>query len=187
MYHSDAGSEIIGLMALSLPESGGESMVASIAQVYNHFTEHRPDILRLLAEKRFRWRRYTYLSSSEIIILTWISVGIPDRGVKLIHWFANQFYLNFSTRTFIGYAEVSACKFYWPCSSNWYPGTRPWPRIPSPNTRRARSIRWFPMDRRTIQPNHQSPNRRYRMGKQSPSSTCSSWLHRIIRTSKTST
>ncbi len=56
MFHSDAGSEIVGLMALSLPESGGESNVASIPRVYNHLAEHRPDILRLLAEKRFRWR-----------------------------------------------------------------------------------------------------------------------------------
>jgi hypothetical protein len=56
MYHSDAGSEIVALMALSMPESGGESTVASISRVYNHLAEHRPDILRLLAEKRFRWR-----------------------------------------------------------------------------------------------------------------------------------
>lgn len=90
MFHSDAASEIVGLMALSLPESGGESTVASISQVYNHLAEHRPDVIRLMAEKRFRWK----------------GVGIPDEGVRLIHWFSNQLYLNFSTRTFIGYAEV---------------------------------------------------------------------------------
>ena len=61
MYHSDAGSEIVGLMALSMPESGGESTVASISQVYNHLAERRPDILRLVAEKRFRWRGYVEL------------------------------------------------------------------------------------------------------------------------------
>lgn len=38
--------------------------------------------------------------------LTSVRVGIPDEGVKLIHWFLNRLYLNFSTRTFIGYAEV---------------------------------------------------------------------------------
>lgn len=79
-------------MALSLPQSGGEPIVSSIPRVHNHLAEHRSDILRLLAEKRFRWR----------------GVGIPDRGVKFIHWFANRFYLNFSTRTFIGYAKVSS-------------------------------------------------------------------------------
>lgn len=56
MYHSDAGSEIVGLIALSLPDSGGESTVASISRVYNHLAEHRPDILRLIAKKRFRWK-----------------------------------------------------------------------------------------------------------------------------------
>ncbi|KAF4626885.1 hypothetical protein G7Y89_g11270 [Cudoniella acicularis] len=90
MYHSDVAADIVGLMAISLPESGGESTVSSISQVYNHLAEHRPDIVRLLAEKRFRWR----------------GVGIPDEGVKLIHWFRNNLYLNFSTRTFIGFAEV---------------------------------------------------------------------------------
>ena len=38
-----------------------------------------------------------------------ISVGIPNEGVRLIHWFSNRLYLNFSTRTFIGFAEVSRC------------------------------------------------------------------------------
>jgi hypothetical protein len=107
MYHSDAGSEIVGLMALSLPESGGESTVASISQVYNHLAEHRPDIIRILAERRFRWKGYVSMPTGLMQVLILDSVGIPDQGVKLIHWFANQLYLNFSTRTFIGYAEVS--------------------------------------------------------------------------------
>jgi hypothetical protein len=58
MYHNDAGSDIVGLMALSLPESGGEPTVASLSKVYNHLGKHRLDILRLLAEKRFRWKGY---------------------------------------------------------------------------------------------------------------------------------
>ncbi|TVY26050.1 Taurine hydroxylase-like protein, partial [Lachnellula hyalina] len=90
MYHSDAGSEIVGLMALNIPNSGGESTVASTWQVYNHLAEYRPDILRLLADKRFRWR----------------ANGIPEDGVRLIHWLNEQMYVNFATRTFIGYAEA---------------------------------------------------------------------------------
>ncbi|EFX00080.1 taurine catabolism dioxygenase family protein [Grosmannia clavigera kw1407] len=90
MYHSDAGSDVVSLMALSLPESGGESTVASSWQVYNHLAQHRPDILRVLAERKFRWK----------------AVGIPDTGVNLLHWLNEQLYLNFSTRTFIGYGEL---------------------------------------------------------------------------------
>jgi hypothetical protein len=58
MYHSDAGSDIVALMALTLPSSGGESTVASSWQVYNHLAEHRPDILRILANRKFRWKAY---------------------------------------------------------------------------------------------------------------------------------
>ena len=61
MYHSDAGSEIVRLMALSLPEPGGESTVSFISRVYNYSAEHRPDTLRLIAEKSFRWRGYEAL------------------------------------------------------------------------------------------------------------------------------
>ncbi|KAF7554086.1 hypothetical protein G7Z17_g3146 [Cylindrodendrum hubeiense] len=61
MYHSDAGSDI-----------------------------HRPDIARVLAEKKFRWR----------------ANGIPEDGVRLIHQKDGRVYLNFSTRTFIGYGEL---------------------------------------------------------------------------------
>ncbi|TVY35889.1 Taurine hydroxylase-like protein [Lachnellula occidentalis] len=90
MYHSDAGSEIVGLIALNVPSSGGESTVASSWQVYNHLAEYRPDILRLLAGKNFRWT----------------ANGIPEDGVRLIHWLNEQMYVNFATRTFIGYAEA---------------------------------------------------------------------------------
>lgn len=55
MYHSDAGSDIVGLMALNVPGEGGESTVASAWRVYNHLAERRPDILRVLAERKFRW------------------------------------------------------------------------------------------------------------------------------------
>lgn len=54
-YHSDAGSEIIGLMAVSLSGHGGASTVGSAAAVYNVLAKHRPDILRILAERKFRW------------------------------------------------------------------------------------------------------------------------------------
>ncbi|GME63457.1 taurine catabolism dioxygenase family protein [Neofusicoccum parvum] len=58
MYHSDAGADVVSLMAVSVPENsqGGESKIASAWRVYNHLAEHRPDILRLLGERRFRWR-----------------------------------------------------------------------------------------------------------------------------------
>ncbi|KAF5014380.1 hypothetical protein F66182_14657, partial [Fusarium sp. NRRL 66182] len=90
MYHSDAGGDIVGLMAVSLSGTGGASTLASAGQVYNHLAQHRPDILRVLAQRKFRWR----------------ANGIPDEGVNLIHHKDNQIFLNFSTRTFIGYSEL---------------------------------------------------------------------------------
>ncbi|CAI6088059.1 unnamed protein product [Clonostachys chloroleuca] len=90
MYHSDAGGDIVGLMAVSLTGTGGISTVASAGQVYNHLVQHRPDIARLLAERKFRWR----------------ANGIPEDGVRLIHNQDNKVFLNFSTRTFIGYGEL---------------------------------------------------------------------------------
>jgi hypothetical protein len=38
--------------------------------------------------------------------LTLARNGIPEDGVKLIHWKDEKLFLNFSTRTFIGYGEV---------------------------------------------------------------------------------
>ncbi|KAJ5899908.1 hypothetical protein N7495_004652 [Penicillium taxi] len=90
MYHSDAGGDIVGLMAVSLSGKGGASMIASAGAVYNALAESRPDIVRLLAERKFRWR----------------ANGIPDEGVRLIHEQDKQLFLNFSTRTFIGYGEL---------------------------------------------------------------------------------
>ncbi|KAI8245087.1 hypothetical protein K4K55_003224 [Colletotrichum sp. SAR 10_96] len=89
-FHSDAGSDVVGLMAVSLSGHGGASTVASAGQVYNHLAIHRPDIVRLLAEKKFRWR----------------ANGIPEDGVHLIHNKDGRLFLNFSTRTFIGYGEM---------------------------------------------------------------------------------
>ncbi|KAF3801463.1 hypothetical protein GCG54_00014677 [Colletotrichum gloeosporioides] len=89
-FHSDAGSDVVGLMAVSLSGHGGASTVVSAGQVYNHLAIHRPDIVRLLAEKKFRWR----------------ANGIPDDGVHLIHKKDGRLFLNFSTRTFIGYGEM---------------------------------------------------------------------------------
>ncbi|KAH8649149.1 taurine catabolism dioxygenase family protein [Xylariales sp. PMI_506] len=90
MYHSDAGGDVVGLMAVSLSGKGGASTVASSWQIYNHLAKHRPDILRLLANRNFRWA----------------ANGIPDEGVKLIHFKDGKLFLNFSTRTFIGYGEL---------------------------------------------------------------------------------
>ncbi|KAH7140285.1 taurine catabolism dioxygenase family protein [Dactylonectria estremocensis] len=90
MYHSDAGGDVVSLMAVSLSGTGGASTVASAGQVYNHLAQYRPDIARILAERRFRWR----------------ANGIPDEGVRLIHNKEGRLFLNFSTRTFIGYGEL---------------------------------------------------------------------------------
>ncbi|KAK1854845.1 taurine catabolism dioxygenase family protein [Colletotrichum chrysophilum] len=87
---NDAGSDVVGLMAVSLSGHGGASTIASAGQLYSHLAIHRPDIVRLLAEKRFRWR----------------ANGIPDDGVHLIHNKDGRLFLNFSTRTFIGYGEM---------------------------------------------------------------------------------
>ncbi|KAF4903838.1 Taurine hydroxylase-like protein SAT17 [Colletotrichum viniferum] len=89
-FHSEAGSDVVGLMAVSLSGHGGASTVVSVGQVYNHLAIHRPDIVRLLTEKMFRWR----------------ANGIPDGGVQLIHNKDGRLFLNFSTRTFIGYGEM---------------------------------------------------------------------------------
>ncbi|KAM0330682.1 hypothetical protein ACHAQA_003634 [Verticillium albo-atrum] len=89
-FHSDAGSDVVGLMAVSLSGHGGLSTVVSAARVYNHLAEHRPDLARVLAEHKFRWK----------------GRGIPDEGVRLIHHKDGQLFLNFSTRPFIGYGEV---------------------------------------------------------------------------------
>ncbi|KAF2650043.1 taurine catabolism dioxygenase family protein [Lophiostoma macrostomum CBS 122681] len=89
-FHNDAGSDVVGLMAVSLSGHGGLSSVASAARVYNHLAEHRPDILRIMAETKFRWK----------------GRGIPKEGVRLIHHKRGQLYLNFSTRPFHGYGEV---------------------------------------------------------------------------------
>ncbi|PYH97888.1 taurine catabolism dioxygenase family protein [Aspergillus ellipticus CBS 707.79] len=90
MYHSDSAADIVSLMAVAIPGEGGESKVASSWKVYNHLAKHRPDILRILGERKFRWQ----------------SKGIPPEGVRLIHWFQEKLLLNLSTRPFIGYAEV---------------------------------------------------------------------------------
>lgn len=62
-FHSDVGIDVVGLMAVSLSGHGGASTVVSAGQVYNHLAIHRPDIVRLLAEKKFRWRAYVYPST----------------------------------------------------------------------------------------------------------------------------
>ncbi|KAH8203492.1 hypothetical protein TruAng_002363 [Truncatella angustata] len=90
MYHSDAGGDIVSLMAVSLSSTGGASTLASSWQVYNHLAKHRPDILRILGQRKFRWQ----------------ANGIPDEGVNLIHQDNGKLFLNFSTRTFIGYGEI---------------------------------------------------------------------------------
>lgn len=56
MYHSDAGGDVVSLMAVSLSGTGGASTIASSWQVYNHLALHRPDILRILAERKFSWQ-----------------------------------------------------------------------------------------------------------------------------------
>lgn len=71
LYHSDAGGDIVSLMAVRLPSSsssssssgehGGASTVGSAAAVYNALAKRRPDILRILAEHKFRWEAYVYL------------------------------------------------------------------------------------------------------------------------------
>ncbi|KAF5502598.1 Taurine hydroxylase-like protein SAT17 [Colletotrichum aenigma] len=65
-FHSDAGSDVVGLMAVSLSGHEGASTVVSAGQVN----------------------------------------GIPDDGVHLIHNKDGRLFVNFSTRTFIGYGEM---------------------------------------------------------------------------------
>ncbi|ETS86534.1 hypothetical protein PFICI_00362 [Pestalotiopsis fici W106-1] len=98
MYHSDAGGDVVSLMAVSLSGTGGASTVASSWQVYNHLAKHRPDILRILAERKFRWQ----------------ANGIPHEGVNLIHHNGGKLFLNFSTRTFTGYGEIPDRDFRYP-------------------------------------------------------------------------
>lgn len=106
MYHNDAGGDIVALMAVSMSGTGGESKVSSAGQVYNHLVQHRPDIARYLAEHKCRWQAYVSFRNYELVYLHQCRVGIPKDGVRLIHYDEGKVFLNFSTRTFIGYGEV---------------------------------------------------------------------------------
>lgn len=106
-FHSDAGSDVVGLLAVSQSGHGGVSTVANAARVYNHLAEHRPDIVRILGERRFRWKGYVVPNRCTRDLLTRVvRRGIPDDGVRLIHHKNGKLFLNFSTRPFIGYGEV---------------------------------------------------------------------------------
>lgn len=79
-FHSDAGSDVVGLMAVSLSGHGGASTVVSVGQVYNHLAIHRPDIVRLLAEKEFRWRAYVYPPTQIGSCSRYLATAYPTMG-----------------------------------------------------------------------------------------------------------
>lgn len=79
-FHSDAGSDVVGLMAVSLSGHGGASTVVSAGQVYNHLAVHRPDIVRLLAEKKFCWRAYVYPPTQIGSFSRYLAAAYPTMG-----------------------------------------------------------------------------------------------------------
>lgn len=55
-FHADCG-DIVGLLCLETPISGGESHLASSVTVHNELLKTRPDIVRTLSEPYYRDRR----------------------------------------------------------------------------------------------------------------------------------
>ena len=55
-FHVDAG-DIVGLLCLEMPISGGDSSLSSSVSVHNEMLERRPDLVRVLTEPYYRDRR----------------------------------------------------------------------------------------------------------------------------------
>ena len=55
-FHADCG-DIVGLLCVETPISGGESRLSSSVTVHNEMLKRRPDLVRALAEPYFRDRR----------------------------------------------------------------------------------------------------------------------------------
>ena len=50
VFHTDT-ADVVALLALGVPESGGGSLIASVGAVYNELAGTRPDLIRTLAER----------------------------------------------------------------------------------------------------------------------------------------
>lgn len=55
-YHCDAG-DIVGLLSLTTPKSGGLSTIAPSVTIYNEMVKRRPDLAAVLTEPLYRDRR----------------------------------------------------------------------------------------------------------------------------------
>jgi hypothetical protein len=55
-FHADC-ADIVGLLCLETPVSGGESSIASAVTVYNEMLKRHPDLVRVLFEPYYRDRR----------------------------------------------------------------------------------------------------------------------------------
>ncbi|KAF9465454.1 taurine catabolism dioxygenase TauD [Collybia nuda] len=50
VFHTDQGSDLVSLFALETAAEGGVSRISSSWRVYNELAEHRPDLIKTLAE-----------------------------------------------------------------------------------------------------------------------------------------
>lgn len=66
VYHTDQGSDIVSLFALETAAEGGVSRISSSWRVYNELAEHRPDLIKTLAEP---WAVDEWVQSSSVIIV----------------------------------------------------------------------------------------------------------------------
>jgi hypothetical protein len=68
VFHTDVG-DVVALMALGVPESGGGSLLASVGAVYNELASTRPDLIATLAQP---W------PAEECVSLPPLSLPLPD-------------------------------------------------------------------------------------------------------------
>ncbi|KAJ3342222.1 hypothetical protein HDU93_003014 [Gonapodya sp. JEL0774] len=73
--------DIVGLLCLSTSETGGESMVASLAAIYNEMREKRPDLVQVLMLPFYRDRKGEKNPNDAPVVLT---PGLTWHGGHLI-------------------------------------------------------------------------------------------------------
>lgn len=88
MFHNDFGGDIVSLFVSDLPLRGGQSLVTSGYTIYNKLAKTRPDLIKLLATKSWKFR------------------GAKENGNSLISYVDGRFFTHFSTRSFIGFREI---------------------------------------------------------------------------------
>jgi hypothetical protein len=94
VFHTDSG-DVIALLCLETAAEGGQSKLSSSWRVYNHLAEHRPDIVRALAEpwatELFDGQGEAYVNRP-LLFHTPGSEGSPERMI-----------IQYARRTFTGF------------------------------------------------------------------------------------